>query len=93
MNSGDFTGSRIRISNSGGTSKTVGTLNSDFEMPTANHRPVILKEIPNPLQKFLNFSPSSPAYGTVYKITGGFLNAAKSILKRVSVRTKDLQNE
>ncbi len=25
----------------------------------------------NPLRKLLNFSPSSPAYGTVYRITGG----------------------
>jgi hypothetical protein len=30
-NSGDFTGSRIRISNSGGTSKRFGNLNSAFE--------------------------------------------------------------
>jgi hypothetical protein len=30
-NSGDFTGSCIRISNSGGTSKTIGNLNSAFE--------------------------------------------------------------
>ncbi len=30
-NSGDFTGSRIRIFNSGDTSKRVGNLNSAFE--------------------------------------------------------------
>jgi hypothetical protein len=30
-NFGDFTGSRIRISNSGGTSKRIGNLNSAFE--------------------------------------------------------------
>jgi hypothetical protein len=30
-NSGDFTGSRIRISNSGGNSKRIGNLNSVFE--------------------------------------------------------------
>jgi hypothetical protein len=29
--SGDFTGSRIRIFNSGGTSKIIGNLNSAFE--------------------------------------------------------------
>jgi hypothetical protein len=34
----------------------------------------------------LNFSPASPAYGTIYRITGGFLNAATSILKSVLVR-------
>ncbi len=44
------------------------------------------KKYRNPLQKFLNLSPSSPAYGTIYRITGVFLNAATSILKRVSVR-------
>jgi hypothetical protein len=33
---------------------------------------------------FFNFSPSSPAYGTIYRITGGSLKAATSILKRVS---------
>jgi hypothetical protein len=27
----------------------------------------------------LNFSPSSPAYGPVYRITGGFLNATLKI--------------
>jgi hypothetical protein len=31
-------------------------------------------------------SLSSPAYGTIYRIKGSFLNAATSILKRVSVR-------
>jgi hypothetical protein len=30
-NSGDFSGRRIRISNSGGTSKRIGNLNSAFE--------------------------------------------------------------
>jgi hypothetical protein len=30
-NSGDFTGSHIRISDSGGTSKRTGNLNSAFE--------------------------------------------------------------
>jgi|688.fasta_scaffold1312418_1 hypothetical protein len=34
----------------------------------------------------MNFSPSSPANGTIYRITGGFLNSATSILKRVSLR-------
>jgi hypothetical protein len=29
---------------------------------------------------FLNFPVSWPAYGTIYRITGGFLNAATSIL-------------
>jgi hypothetical protein len=41
---------------------------------------------PKPASKFLNSSPSSPAYGTIYRITGSFLNATTSILKRVSVR-------
>jgi hypothetical protein len=83
-NSGDFIGSRIRISNSGGTSKRVGNLNSALKKQTASHPPVILKNYP--LLIFLNFSQSSPAYGTIYRITGGFLNATTSILKRISVR-------
>jgi hypothetical protein len=33
----------------------------------------------------LNFPVSCQAYGIIYRITGGFLNAATSILKRVSV--------
>jgi hypothetical protein len=47
---------------------------------------VILKSNTKPASKILNLSPSSPAYGTIYRMTGGFLNAAKSILKRVSER-------
>jgi hypothetical protein len=35
---------------------------------------------------FKIFSPLSAAYGTIYRITGGFLDAATSILKRVSLR-------
>jgi hypothetical protein len=42
-NSGDFTGSRIRISNTGGISKRIGNLSSAFEKPTANHLSVIFK--------------------------------------------------
>jgi hypothetical protein len=30
----------------------------------------------NPLQTIMNFSPSSPTYGAIYRITGCFLNAA-----------------
>ncbi len=40
-NSGDFTGSRIRISDYGGTSKKIGNLHSAF----ANNLPDILKSI------------------------------------------------
>jgi hypothetical protein len=82
-NSGYLTGSRIRISNSGGTSKGFGNLNEAFEKADRQSSAhVILK----PASKFLNFSPSSPANGTMYRIPGGFLNAATSILKVVSVR-------
>jgi hypothetical protein len=42
-NSRDFTGSRIRFSNSGGTAKRTGNLKSAFKKPTANYLPVILK--------------------------------------------------
>jgi hypothetical protein len=58
-----------------------------LKKPTANHLPVILKRnTETPLQSVLNFSPLSLAYGTSYRITGSFLNAATSILIRVSVR-------
>jgi hypothetical protein len=41
--------------------------------------PVILKSNTITLFKnYLNFPASSPAYGTFYKITGSFLNAATS---------------
>jgi hypothetical protein len=43
------------------------------------------KQYRNPLQSFLNFH-YPPSYGTIYRIIGGFLNAATSFLKRVSVR-------
>jgi hypothetical protein len=37
--------------------------------------------------KYTYSPPASwPAYRTIYRVTGGFLNAARSILKRVSVR-------
>jgi hypothetical protein len=41
-NFGDFTGSRIRISNSGSTSKRIASI-QPLKKPTANHLPVILK--------------------------------------------------
>jgi hypothetical protein len=81
-NCGDFTVSRIRISNSDGNSKNWKPQFSLWK----SRQPVILKSNTETRFKiFLNFSPSSPAYGTIYRITGGFLNAATSILKRVSV--------
>jgi hypothetical protein len=60
-NSGDFTGSRIRISNSGGTSQK-NTLIQPLKKQPVYHLP---------LQIFFNFSPSSPAFGTICRITGG----------------------
>jgi hypothetical protein len=42
-NFGDFTGSRIRISNSGGTSKRIENLNQPLKKTTANHLSVISK--------------------------------------------------
>jgi hypothetical protein len=58
-----------------------------LKKPTANHLPVILKSnTETRFNFFLNFSPSSPAYSTIYRIISGFLNATTSILKRVSVR-------
>jgi hypothetical protein len=42
-------------------------LNQPLKKPTAFYLPVIL-----------NFSPSSPAYGTICRITGSFLNAAQA---------------
>jgi hypothetical protein len=47
--------------------------------------PVILKINTVTLFKnyknYLNFPPSSPAYGIFYRITGGFLNAATTECK------------
>jgi hypothetical protein len=87
-NSEDIIGRRIRISNSGGTSKRIGNLNSSFEKADSlGFEKVILKPASN---FFLNFSISSPAYGTIYRITGGFLNAATSSLKRDSLRIFEL---
>jgi hypothetical protein len=58
-----------------------------LKKPTANHLPVILKNDTEPASKFfLNLSLSSPAYGKIYRISGGFLDATTSVLKRVSVR-------
>jgi hypothetical protein len=49
--------------------------------------PVILKSNTVTLFKiYLNFPASSPAYGTFYIITGGFLNALTTILLRLSVK-------
>ncbi len=76
-NSGDFTGSRIRISNS----KRI----PQFSL-WKSRQPIICLGFWKIIFFFFNFSPSSPAYGRVYRITDGFLNAATSILKRVSVR-------
>jgi hypothetical protein len=58
-----------------------------LKKPTAIHLSVILKRNDETRFKiFLSFSPSSPAYGTFFRITGRFLNDATSNLKRVSVR-------
>jgi hypothetical protein len=42
-NSGNFTGSRIILSNSGGTSKRNGTTIQTLKQLIANHLPVVLK--------------------------------------------------
>jgi hypothetical protein len=53
-NSGDFTGSRIRISNSGGTQRKLKTSIQSLKKPTANHLPVILKSNkPKPFSKII----------------------------------------
>jgi hypothetical protein len=49
-----------------------------LKMPTANHSLCFWKVIPQ------HASKSSPSYGIIYRITGGFLNTATSILKRVT---------
>jgi hypothetical protein len=84
-NSGDFTGSRIRILNSGACGGTSANLDSALKNPTANHPPMILKSITVILFKnVLNFVPLSPAFAIIYRITCS-LNAATSILNMVSV--------
>jgi hypothetical protein len=61
----------------------MGSLNSAFKKLTANHPPVILKSnTVTHFKIFENFSPSSPAYGTIHRIRGCFLKTATSILKR-----------
>ncbi len=58
-----------------------------LKKPTASHLPEILKSnTETRFNIFFTFSPSSPAYGTIYRVTGGFLTAETSILKRISVR-------
>jgi hypothetical protein len=78
-NSGDFTKSRIRISNSGGTSKTNGNLNQPMKKTTANYLSVVFKSNTENSLKISGLRNN-------LRITGGFLNEATSILKRVSVR-------
>jgi hypothetical protein len=72
------------LQEAGGTSKRIRNLNSTLEK--ANHLPVILKINIETRFNFFFTIISAPAYGTIYRITGSFLNAATSILKRVSVR-------
>ncbi len=52
-----------------------------FKKLTGNHLLVILTSNSEPASKF-----SSPAYGAIYRISGGFLNATTSVLKMVSRR-------
>jgi hypothetical protein len=67
-NSGEFTGSRIRMSNSGGTSKRIGSLNSALK----RRQPIIClrlrKVIPKPASIFYLF----------FTITSGFWNNLKN---------------
>jgi hypothetical protein len=64
-------------------SKRIGNLNSAFEKAGSQSPACDFENLyRNPLQNLWKFSPSSPAYGTIYRITGGFLNAATCILKR-----------
>ncbi len=55
------------------------SLNSAFEKATLNHQPVMKSNTVTRLK-------SSPAYGSTYRITAGFLYAATSNLKRVTER-------
>jgi hypothetical protein len=71
-NSGDFTGSRIIISNSGGTSKRNGNLNQPLIKTTANHLSVVLKSNTEISLKISGLRNN-------LRITGGFLNEATSI--------------
>jgi hypothetical protein len=75
--SGDFTGSRIRISNSGGTSKGFGNLNSAFEKAQLIICLWFRKVIPKPAPNFfLIFHHLRLTEHPFYKIIGGFLDAA-----------------
>jgi hypothetical protein len=61
-NSGDFTGSSITLSNSGGTSKRNGNHNTAFETADSQSSACgFEKEYRNQLHNFLNFPPPSPA--------------------------------
>jgi hypothetical protein len=100
-NSGDFTGSRTNLrklsldltvwycSNSQWHMSLLwrllwGTSIQRLKKATANYLHVSWKVILY-ASKFLEFSTIISWHWTVYRITGGFMNAATSILKRVSI--------
>jgi hypothetical protein len=59
---------------------------------TASEFVILKSNIESRFKKMLKILPSSSAYGEIYRITGCFLNAATSILKRVSVRIFKISN-
>jgi hypothetical protein len=83
-NYGDFTGSRINFppppNKTVGNSKRTMKLNSPFEKATINHSPVILKSNTKARFKIISGLRNN------LQITCGFLYAATSNLKRVTVR-------
>jgi hypothetical protein len=75
-NSGYFTGSLIRI-----PQRDFGASVQPLKIPTVNHLPNMKS---NTIITRFKILKSSPAYGIVYRIIGGFLYAATSSLKRVT---------
>jgi hypothetical protein len=67
------------------------TLTTNLFKMAVRKPPVILKSNTlTPFKNYLNFPAASPAYETFYRITGGFLNAATTILLRLSVKSPAL---
>ncbi len=77
-NSGDYTGVASEFPHP--PTRELWSWIHPLKKPTVNHPPVLL--ISNTITRFKSY----PAYGTIFRITDGFLYAAISNLKRVTGR-------
>jgi hypothetical protein len=89
-NSGDFTGrsTASEFPTLAVPQRELQTSNQPLKKPTANHLHVksITGTLPKPSSNYFKFFTIISALRAIYRITGNFLNAATSILKRLSVR-------